>query len=264
MSVLGRRLAFCSLTVVMAFSTAAQSSEPNAAPPSTTHDADEQAIITAARARADVCSAGDVRSWATFIDAGFRNIEGNDIQNRNDLSGLCHNAARAIPGHRLERQLSEFHFQFVGNVALVDYLYDIKEYYGEAVLGDPIRRFEAFEKRHGRWVALVAVSAAVIPDPPVATVDADKLEDFVGQYTWPGSGFVDTVVRKGDRLYVQGTDQDSPTEMLPEKADTFFFRGGGVGHDSRVTFVRGQSGRVIEERVFSPVDGHGFSAKKTK
>jgi len=37
-----------------------------------------------------------------------------------------------------------------------------------------------------------------------------------------------------------------------------------VNHQSRVTFVRDQSGRVTEERVFSPADGRGFSAKKIK
>jgi hypothetical protein len=42
---------------------------------------------------------------------------------------------------------------------------------------------------------------------------------------WVGSRNVETVTRKTDKLYIQGTWEASPTELLPEKADTFFVRG---------------------------------------
>jgi hypothetical protein len=131
------------------------------------------------------------------------------------------------------------------------------------VLNETLRQVDTYEKRQGKWVALLAVSAAVIPDPPVAKVDSTSFDDFTGEYAWVGAPFVDTVTRKGDRLYVQGSWEESPTELLREKTDTFFVRG-GVDHMARGTFVRDKTGRVIEERVYSPADGQGYSAKKVK
>ena len=62
----------------------------------------------------------------------------------------------------------------------------------------------------------------------MAKVDSASFDDFIGEYGWVGSRIIDTVTRKGDRLYVQGTWEDSPWELLPEKVDTFFVRGGGA------------------------------------
>lgn len=262
MNIRKQGLSFAAVTLflgILVVQSAQPSKQVDAAPTS-----EEQNIIATVQARANACASGDLQTWAKFVDPSFRDIEGNIIYTRQQLLDLCHNAARAIRGHKVERQASDFHFQFVGNIALVDYLYDFNEYLGEAVFHDPLRRFETFEKRQGKWVGLLEVSAEVIPDPPVVKVDGATLEAFVGEYAWAGSDFVDTVTRRGDKLYVQGTDQDSPTEVLPQTENTFFFRGEGVGHQSRVTFVRDQNGRVIEEHVFSPADGQGFSAKKVK
>jgi hypothetical protein len=225
---------------------------------------DEQEIASAARARANACASGDAQTWATFVDANFRDIEGNATATRKQIMDECQQAARVIPGHRIERLASDFHFQFVGNVALVDYLYEFKEHFGEITLVENIRQVDTFEKRQGKWVALLAVSAEAMPDPPVAKIDSATLDDFTGEYAWAGSQFIDTVTRKGDKLYIEGSWEDSPTELFPEGTDTFFDRGGGVSPLARSTFIRDKTGRVIEEHVYSPADGQGYHAKKIK
>jgi hypothetical protein len=136
--------------------------------------------------------------------------------------------------------------------------------FGEVNLNETFRQVDTFEKRQGKWLVLLAVTVKVIPDPPVARVDGASFHEFAGEYAWVGSRIVDTVTWKAGKLYIQSSHEDSPTELLPEKADTFFERGGGVGPESRVTFVRDQATRVIEERVYSPADGQGFYAKKIK
>jgi hypothetical protein len=50
--------------------------------------------------------------------------------------------------------------------------------------------------------------------------DSASFEDFIGEYAWVGARNVETVTRKGDQLYLQGSWEDSATELLPEKADT--------------------------------------------
>lgn len=264
MNVCRTGLAVCSLIFSLTLHAAAQSVPPGTARTDASTNADEQQIISAARARANACASGDAQTWATFVDADFRDIEGNATGTRKQIMDECQQAARVIPGHKIERLVSGFHFQFVGNIALVDYLYEFKEHFGDITLNDTLRQVDTFEKRQGKWVALLAVSAAVMPDPPVAKIDSATLDDFTGEYAWAGSQFVDTVTRKGDKLYIQGSWEDSPTELLPESADTFFSRGGGVSPMARSTFVRDKNGRVTEERVYSPADEQGYHAVKIK
>jgi hypothetical protein len=264
MNVCKTGLAACSLIFFLTLYAAAQSAPSGTARTDASTNADEQQIISAARARANACASGDAQTWATFVDADFRDIEGNATGTRKQIMDECQQAARVIPGHKIERLVSSFHFQFVGNIALVDYLYEFKEHFGELTLTDTLRQVDTFEKRQGKWVALLAVSAAVVPDPPVAKIDNATLDDFTGEYAWAGSQFVDTVTRKGEKLYIQGSWEDSPTELLPESADTFFSRGGGVSPMARSMFVRDKNGRVTEERVYSPADERGYHAVKIK
>src|SRR5580698_9491444 len=248
-------LALCPLIFLVALQAAAQSASTSG---------EEQQIVSAARARANACASGDAQTWATFVDANVRDIEGNRIWTREDILNECQQAARVIPGHKIERVVSDFHFQFVCNIALVDYLYEYKENFGEVSLNETFRQVDTFEKRQGKWVLVLATTVKIIPDPPVAKADNARFGDFAGEYAWPGSQNVDTVTRKGDKLYIQTTNEDSPTELLPENADTFFTRGGGVGPLARVTFVRDINGRVTKERVYSPADEQGYYADKVK
>jgi hypothetical protein len=253
-----------SLIFLLDVTAAAQSTQPSTAQTNASASADEQEIVAAARTRANACASGDARRWATFVDTDFRDIEGNHTWTREQILDECEQAARVIPGHKIERLVSDFRFRFVGNIALVDYLYEYKENFGEVTLGETFRQVDTFEKRQGKWVVLLSATVKVIPDPPVAKVDSTSVDDFAGEYAWPGSQNVDTVTRKGGTLYIQTTHEDSPTELLPENADTFFTRGGGVGPLARVTFVRDKNGRVNEERVYSPADGQGYYAKKIR
>jgi hypothetical protein len=253
-----------SFILFLTLAAAAQSAQPSAAPTNASTSEDEQQIISAARARANACASGDAETWATFVDANFRDIEGNATGTRKEMMDECRQAAHVIPGHKVERIVSGFHFQFVGNIALMDYVYEFKEHFGEIVLGTTFRQVDTYEKRQGKWIALLAVSAAVIPDPPVAKVDSASFDDFAGEYASVGSWIIDRVTRKGDKLYVQSTGEDSPTELLPENADTFFVRGGGIDPQARVTFERDKAGRVIGERVYCPTDGQGYNTRKIK
>jgi hypothetical protein len=253
-----------SLIFLLGLPAAGQSTQPSNAQTNASASMDEQEIVSAARARFNACASGDAQTWATFVDANYRDIEGNHTWTREEVLDECQQAARIIPGHKIERLASDFRFRFVGNIALVDYIFEYKENFGEVTLNETFRQVDTFEKRQGKWVVLLSATVKVIPDPPVAKVARACFDDFAGEYAWPGSQNVDTVTSKGGKLYIQTTHEDSPTELLPENADTFFTRGGGVGPLARVNFVRDKNGRVTEERVYSPADGQGYYAKKIK
>lgn len=258
------RPAVLSAIFVVALQAAAQSSPPSTTPTAASTRAEEQALVSAIRGRANAFASGDCLGWAAFVDADFRDIEGAHTATRKEILGECQQEARPLPGHKIERLVSDFRFQFVGNIALVDYLYEFKEHFGDVVLTLTDRNVDIYEKRQGKWVALLGASATIVPDPPVAKIDSASFEDFIGEYAWVGARNVETVTRKGDQLYIQGSWEDSASELLPEKADTFFVRGEGAGPQARVAFIRNGTGRVIEERVYSPADGRGYSAKKIK
>jgi hypothetical protein len=255
--------AIFSLMFLLALPVVGENSQ-SATPTNPSTSEDEQQIVSAARARANACASGDAPTWATFVDENFRDIEGNATATRKQVMDECQQAARVIPGHKIERLVSDFHFQFVRNIALVNYLYEYKEHFGEIVLSTTFRQVDTYEKRQGTWLAVLAVSVAVIPDPPVAKVDSASFDDFTGEYASAGSWIIDTVTRKGDKLYVQSTGEDSPTELLPESADAFFVRGGGIDPQARVTFVRDKSGRVTGERVYGATDGQGYNTRTIK
>jgi hypothetical protein len=253
-----------SLVFLLGLAATGQSTQPNTGKTNASASADEQEIASAVRARFNACASGDAQTWATFVDANYRDIEGNHTWTREQVLDECQQAGRVIPGHKIERLASDFRFRFVGNVALVDYIFEYKENFAEVTLNETFRQVDTFEKRQGKWVVVLSATVKVVPDPPVAKVDSASFDDFVGEYAWPGSQNVDTVTLKGGKLYIQTTHEDSPTELLPENADTFFTRGGGVGPSARVTFLRDKNGRVSKERVYSPADGQGYYAKKIR
>jgi hypothetical protein len=111
-----------SLIFLLGLRATGQSTQSSTEQTNASASSDEQEIVTAARARANACASGNAQTWATFVDANVRDIEGNRTWTRAQVLDECQQAARLIPGHKIERLVSDFHFQFVGNVALVDYL----------------------------------------------------------------------------------------------------------------------------------------------
>jgi hypothetical protein len=108
-----------SLILLPGLPAAGQSTQPSTAATNASASEDEQQIISAARARANACASGDAQRWATFVDADFRDIEGNHTWTREQILDECQQAARVIPGHKIERLVSDFRFRFVGKTALV-------------------------------------------------------------------------------------------------------------------------------------------------
>jgi hypothetical protein len=139
-----------------------------------------------------------------------------------------------------ERTLSDFHVRLEPRLAFVDYRYDETQHWGETDIKQSFRHFDTFELREGRWIATYAVQVQIFDDPKVAKIDPSTYDAYVGSYAL-SSFAIDIVRRNGDKLFIQGQDEQTPTEILPESADTFFV----PGDPTRLRFVRDANGKVI-------------------
>jgi hypothetical protein len=72
----------------------------------------------------------------------------------------------------------------------------------------------------------------IFDDPAIAQVDPSTYGAFVRRYE-NTAGVVDLVTRRGDKLFAQEAEEDTPTELFPESSDTFFI----PGDPTRITFV---------------------------
>ncbi len=248
--------------VWLTFPAAAQSNPPKIPDAKDSSNTAEQEIIAMARSRADALTNHACGQWASYVSDDFQDIESFTTESREVLLRGCRNAQIGA-GCKSERDLSDFHFTFSGNFAFcVYYLYKITEYCGEYTFTSPHRQVDTYENRRGKWIALYAVEVPQVEDPPAAKIDPALLDGYTGQYAWEKANIVDTVIRKGDKLYIQTTGDNELTELVPQGADTFFVR----GSLNRDTFIRDGSGKVVENRGYSADAGDqtGYKGKKIK
>jgi len=141
---------------------------------------------------------------------------------------------------RNERTLSDFRVRLGTRLAFVDYRYDETQHWGETEIRQAFRHLDTFELREGRWIATYAMQVQIFDDPKIAEIDPNIYDTYVGRYAL-SSTLIDTVGRDGDKLFIQGQDEQTPTEIFPESADTFFI----PGDPTLLRFVRDANGKVI-------------------
>ena len=146
MRILSPAPALFSLILFVALPANAQSAQPSTAQTSASASTIEQELVFVVRARTNAFASGDCQTYATFIDNDFRNIEGAHTATRKEILEECQQEARPLPGRKIERLVSDFHVQLVGNIALVDYVYEFREHYGEVVLNLASHNVDTFEK----------------------------------------------------------------------------------------------------------------------
>jgi len=221
---------------------------------------DEQELMAAIRGRGTAFATGDCKTYESYVSADFTEIEGFGLTSHDALLKQCQKSQSAPAGFRREAVRSDFTFKFLGNVAIVTYRGKDIQHFGNFTATESYRGVDTWEKRNGKWLTVWFVFVPVFDDPPAAKIDPATLDDFTGEYAWEGvNGMIDTITRTGDRLYLQTTGDDAPTELIRESNDTFAIH----ASPDRVTFLRGRDGRVVEEHPHSP-DGQGSHNKKIK
>jgi Domain of unknown function (DUF3471)/Domain of unknown function (DUF4440) len=218
-----------------------QSNEPATQPRYKKPTTVEQELIDDAKARASAYAKGNCQLWATYVSPDFTFI---------DQSGQTFTLAQEMKecqprnpslGAKNERILFDFHVRWLGpKLALVDYRYDETAHMGETELKQSFRHLDTFEPREGRWIVTFAMQVQIFDDPKVAKIDPNGYDAYAGEYAL-SSTIVDIVRRNGNKLFIQGQDDQTPTEIFPESADTFFV----PGDPTRLKFVRDANGKVI-------------------
>ncbi|MGB7944806.1 MAG: nuclear transport factor 2 family protein [Terriglobales bacterium] len=116
------------------------------------------------------------------------------------------------PGSKSERVLTSFHCQVKGNLAFLDYRIDETQRRGDTTYTQSFRHLDTFERRK-EWTVSHAMQVQIFDDPAIAQVDPTTYGAFVGRYE-NTAGVVDLVTRRGDKLFAQEAEDDTPTEML--------------------------------------------------
>jgi len=198
----------------------------------------EAELVAAAKARADAYARGDCSAWAQFVSPEFRFIDQSGHATTREQQEKECEPGKNSP--RNERVLSDFHSQIQSDLAFVDYRYDESERWGTTEIKKTFRQLDTFQRRQGKWLVVYAIRVQIFDDPVPAKLDPSTYDTYVGRYALNES-VIDTVTRQGDTLFIRAPDEPSPTELLPERADTFFVR----GDPTRFTFVRDGNGKVI-------------------
>lgn len=204
----------------------------------------EEKLVADIRARAYAYAAGECQSWATYVSSDFRFIDqAGQIFTRDQEIKEC----QPHKGATNKRNLSDFHSQVNNTMAFVDYRYDEIQHWGETEINQSFRHLDTFELRQGNWICVYAMQVQIFDDPAVFKVDTGVYDHYAGQYEL-SRGIIDTVIRKGDNLFIKAPDDDVATQLFPESADTFFIS----GSPTRLTFVTGRNKDVVELVVHFP------------
>ena len=199
----------------------------------------ERGLIAAARARQQAYARGDCPVWAAYVSDDFHFIDQAGHSFTRDQEMRECQPHHAVPGSKNERVLTDFHSQIKGNLAFLDYRVDETQHWGDTKFTQAFRHLDTFERHRENWIVVHAMQVQIFDDPPAAQVEPATYDAFVGQYELT-AGVVDRITRRGDELFAQGAQEDTPTELLPESSDTFFI----PGDPTRLTFVRDQAGKV--------------------
>ena len=205
----------------------------------------EQELIQAAQARQRAYAHGDCAGWAVYVSDDFRFIDqaGHSFTRDQEMKEC---QLPLPPGSKSERVLTSFHCEIKGNLAFLDYRIDETQRRGDTTYTRSFRHLDTFERRK-EWTVSYAMQVQIFDDPAIAKVDPTTYATFVGRYE-NTSGVVDLITRRGDKLFGQEAEEDTPTELLPESSDTFFI----PGDPARITFVRDQPGKVVGMVVHIP------------
>ncbi len=204
----------------------------------------EDKLTADIRARARAYAAGECRTWATYVSGDFRFIDqAGQIFTRDQEIKEC----QPHLGVTNERNLYDFHSRVNSTSAFVDYRYDEIQHWGETEIVQSFRHLDTLELRQGNWLCVYAMQVQIFDDPAVFKVDPSLYDHYAGQYEL-SRGIIDTVTRKGNDLFIKAADDDVPTRLFPESADTFFM----PGSPTRLTFVTGRNKDVVELIVHFP------------
>ena len=198
----------------------------------------EEKLIADIRARAHAYAAGECQSWATYVSSDFRFIDqAGQIFTRDQEIKEC----QPHPNSTNKRNLYDFHSRATNTLAFVDYRYDEIQRWGKTEIVQSFRHLDTFELRQRKWICVYAMQVQIFDDPVVLTVDPGIYDRYAGKYEL-SPGIIDTVIRKGDQLFIKAPDDDMATQLFPESADTFFI----PGYPTRFTFVTGKDKEVVE------------------
>ncbi|MDQ2929602.1 MAG: nuclear transport factor 2 family protein [Gemmatimonadota bacterium] len=213
----------------------------SAQPGGASANADERAFHDLILRRRVAYGHGDTAAYGRLVSPDVVHID--DRGNRRNRAVLMQFVLANV-GSRARYEVGVVHVRHAGALVIADC--DVTEYIPFGPREQMIAAHESnvFERRDGRWLLLQHSEAPILSQPARIALDSMTLEQYVGRYEWY-PGYVDTISRRGARLFIQSTGEAEPTALTAAGNDAFFVDG-----DPTVGFfVRDSTGRVSKELV---------------
>ena len=202
--------------------------------------------------RVQAHSRGDLAGYRALLTDDFVHVD--DAGKRRTVGEM---ASLVGKGNHDKWEVGELHARHISDsLAIVDCEVTELVPFGPREVRMPLHETDVFVLSGDRWLFREHAETHALDSPKPTAPDSKTLDDYVGRYEW-WPGCVDTFTRKGNQLFGQSTDDDSPTELHAASNEAFFVEG-----DPGLTlFVRGPTGKVIHELIHFP-DGKVILARR--
>jgi hypothetical protein len=205
------------------------------------------------RQRREAYGHGDTAAYARLVGDSLVHIDDRGM--RRDRAAVMR-FVRDNAGARARYEIGDVHVRRSATTAVVDC--DVTEYipFGPREQRIGARELNVFEKRGARWLLVEHAETPILGQPDSIETDSSLLDRYVGRYEWY-PGFVDTITRRGGRLYILSTGESEALPLTSAGNGAFFIDG-----DPTVGFfARDASGKVTAELVHF-LDGRLVTARR--
>lgn len=185
----------------------------------------------------DAIAPGNVAVWKRYLDDRFIHMDENGtVRNKAEFLKELTPLPAGLEG-RIE--IDRFDATFAANMAVVAFeMQEYLDYHGQS-LRTRFRSLDTWLSTPDGWRLIGEHTAAVLKDPPAATLSREALSEYEGVYALTPE--IKTTIRAGDGVLMAQRDDRPAASYSPEIRDMFFVPG---QPRTRRIFTRDTKGRV--------------------
>jgi SnoaL-like domain len=196
---------------------------------------------------------GDTAAYARLVADSLVHIDDRGM--RRDRAAVMR-FVKENAGGRARYVIGDLHVRRTGSIAVVDC--DVTEFipFGPREQRIAAHELNVFEMHGARWLLVQHAETPLLGQPDSVAMDSLTLDQYVGRYEWY-PGFVDTITRRGNQLFILSTGESEPAPLSAAGNGAVVIEGDpSVGF-----FTRDASGKVDAELVHF-LDGRLVRARR--
>lgn len=165
--------------------------------------------------------------------------EGGDMPTKKDILDSVGPPPKGVKNHI---EVTKWSLTQHGSTAVANFTDVLTKTIGSQTVVYDYLSTEVWQKKKGRWLMISSQTLAVDQDPPVVTLPASVLDQYVGEYKL-SDDFVYRIARDGDHL-TGAMNGGTPVVLQPEMKDVLFTPGPGQLGLRRI-FQRDEAGNIV-------------------